>query len=605
MQRSLEQGAVLTHERVRRGWSELRGFFGLLAAGLIFAVANGAALSWDGSSRLFQLLDRQSFDVPNDRLINIPLQLPALLLSRVTDDLALLQFAFGLAYGLVPLLALLAAWQVVRDHEPSLFVWAALGIGLATLPGQLFFVAEAAMAVQLAWPLILAVLTRRIERYPLTLGLCALGLYFSHPFAIPLFALLAALAVAAGLRFRAERNRMLVWAASLLALSAVAALRFWLLRSAYESDQLAVDVVMNSFREGVAGLPLIALAAAWLAGLMLLLVAVAPGAQSAAGARLAALLERAALLVAGGALLIWAASSQRWGNAISYKTWVLFCALPFVGLAALDCLLQPLGPARARRLWPARKRTSDAVAAIFALTLVVQSTVWSNLQARLADSLARSPWTCNSMAAAGGLRDTPLNHWSVATRSLLLQGRSPERVALPEDGCGATSFAAAPLAALLPGRDASGWFDLSTLGRRLAEAETTAPGCSFTLTGGWHRSESDGPYWWRWSDGADAQLRIVAERALSASLNGQIEAAQTPATIVVLVNGVERQRLEVREPGLGPLGPLELELSSGANLVQLVSMQPAVSVGGRPLAFSLANLALVSGDPGLVCTFHP
>src|ERR1700754_3837231 len=142
----------------RSNGSGLSAYFLLAGVGLFVAAFSGAALAWDGSVYLFQLLDDQRPFVPHYRLINIVLQAPVLILSMLTGDLAVLRAAFGLVYASIPLLALAASWWVVRQFAPELFVWAALGIGFGMLPGQFNFVAEALLSVLLFWPLGLAIL---------------------------------------------------------------------------------------------------------------------------------------------------------------------------------------------------------------------------------------------------------------------------------------------------------------------------------------------------------------------------------------------------------------------------------------------------------------
>src|SRR3954469_13358756 len=176
----------------------MRTFFGLMAGGLICAALCRAALSWDGAIYLFEMLDNQRPYVPQQRLINWPLDWPVVLLSHVTGDLPFLAVVFGLVYVAFQLALLGAAWWVVRDENRTLFVWAAFGLGLGMLPGQFYFVAEGNLAVQLAWPLILAILVGLQRRHIPLIVVLTIALFFSHPLAIIIFAFAAALAWGVG-----------------------------------------------------------------------------------------------------------------------------------------------------------------------------------------------------------------------------------------------------------------------------------------------------------------------------------------------------------------------------------------------------------------------
>ena len=57
----------------------VRAFFLLATLGLVLAALCGAALSWDGSIYLFELLDKQRPYVSQGRLITWPLHLPVVL----------------------------------------------------------------------------------------------------------------------------------------------------------------------------------------------------------------------------------------------------------------------------------------------------------------------------------------------------------------------------------------------------------------------------------------------------------------------------------------------------------------------------------------------
>ena len=250
-----------TYHARREGVPDDRGlhthlYIGLVALALCFAAVCGAALSWDGSGYLFETLDKQVPFTTHLRLISVPLQLPVLLVSRITDNPTVLQTVFGLPYVAVPLLALAASWWVVGEQARSLFVWPVLGIGVGTLAGQFNFTSEANVALQLFWPVLLALLTgMRKAHVPLVLLLC-LAIVFSHPYAIVLFASASLVALALAQRGIAGW-RLRWWAVGFAAAAALGVVA--LLTSRYDTQQLSSGGLLWSFGISTEGLPRVAL----------------------------------------------------------------------------------------------------------------------------------------------------------------------------------------------------------------------------------------------------------------------------------------------------------------------------------------------------------
>lgn len=65
-----------------------------------------------GTEGLNQFVARhtQTPFIANNRFVNYPLRLLALFVSRLTDNIGLLQLVISLAYGAIPLLALGLSW---------------------------------------------------------------------------------------------------------------------------------------------------------------------------------------------------------------------------------------------------------------------------------------------------------------------------------------------------------------------------------------------------------------------------------------------------------------------------------------------------------------
>jgi hypothetical protein len=563
-----------------------------VAAGMAVAALAGAALAWDGSAYLFHVLDTRTPYVPHGRVINVLLHAPALLAAQLTNDIATAQLVFGLTYALVPLIALGAAWLVVRQQAPHLFVWPALSIGLGLLPGLFFFVSEAMLAVQLAWPIWLAALLGLPRRsLPLVLLLAA-AVLAAHPLAVALLGIAAVLAGMYGVRFTSERGRMWLWAGVFVLLALLGALRLWLSAGEYSADQLAPQVLVYALGSALAGLPLLALACGWAAGGLL---------AAARFARWAGWAGVVALVVAGGVLVMWARSAELWRNSLDFRYLAIFSALPFLALAVAEALWPPM-PEQLAAAAPVRRAALQTAGVVLVLVLAVQSGVWYGLSTRLRDTLAQSQWACLSAGPLGWPARTPLGHWSVGSHGLLLQGRAPSTLMLVGDGCGEADFGGdLRLSDWMNRPWDRGWFDLRGLRGRLVGEIETPTGCSFQLTSGWHPTETDGPYWWRWSDGRAAQIQVLTEKDLSAALIGQIETLRAPNQVDVLVNGERQTTLDVAAVGLQTLDPVPLPLRRGKNTIELLSRNPPVEFDGRPLALSVANLTLAAGDAALVC----
>ena len=124
-----------------------------MAASLALAAVCDAALYADGSFVFFNLIDLNYPFAPEGRLINEILHGPVVLMAAWTDALLPPRLVFNLVYCCLPFCALALAWWVVRRRDPSLFLWAALGIGIGTLPGQMLFVSEQTLVAQFFWPL--------------------------------------------------------------------------------------------------------------------------------------------------------------------------------------------------------------------------------------------------------------------------------------------------------------------------------------------------------------------------------------------------------------------------------------------------------------------
>jgi hypothetical protein len=211
------------------------------------------------------------------------------------------------------------------------------------------------------------------------------------------------------------------------------------------------------------------------------------------------------------------------------------------------------------------------------------------------------------MSRLNWLDDSALNSFATPAYSVLLQGRTPDKVVLSGDACASETFEQGVALHAFATRDlAQGWFNLQPLAAAL-ESEHDIPrnGCTFGLTSGWHQTESNEPFWWRWSDGRAASLRVLLATAGTVTLEGQIETAQVPNQVSVLVNGQPQASLDLAANGLIPFTPLALPLQAGTNTIELVSKNAPVEIVGRPLGIGVANLTATYGEGSTTCALHP
>lgn len=450
----------------------MRLFFVLVATGLALAAALGAVSSWDGGYFLFKLLDDQAPFVVHARLFVLPIHTPTILASYVTDDIGLLRTVLGLSYASLTFLALAISWWIARaNNARSLFVWAVLGIALGMLPGQFSLTTEAIVACNLFWPVLIALLTGPRGLQVPVVGVIAIFILFTHPFAVALFAFAVVVCCVVSLRFRGGSHRKWLWACLFGALAVLALLRSASLQSGYEAEQLNLDTLSRQFTNAIAGLPLVALLLSFVAAVIVLLAPRIKGRGNRTLTLTLYVLELLCLLGAGVALLLWAANPYLWRTAISFRSWALIISGGFMLLAVGDALLRPPGDTSGYNLdWTHRSRAAHLIALFFLLVLGTQSLVWSSLEGRLQSAVAGSGTACLPATSLPWLGRTPLNHWSVTARSLLLQGRRPSSVVmLEEQACASAASARGlsiarfnPTSADVRGWQ-GGWFNLDQL----------------------------------------------------------------------------------------------------------------------------------------------
>lgn len=434
----------------------MRRFFLLISGILLAAGVLGMSMTYDGSYYLYASLTDGSPMVPNSREIHGLAERVPLLLSQFTRDPGLLQASFGVTYALITIAAVVAAWWVVKDRARHLFVWAALGILIAPLPGQLAFISDGAIVMQLAWTLWLVALLGVRPRDLLAIIPFTVLIFISHPTGFVLFGITAGLAL---FRRGVGWPTRLFWAGVWLVISAAAYLRFAAIATPYERQQLSLNVMFNEFFSSVFGYPLLSLICAWMIGLLLLrprLVARWP-----VFGRLPDVSPRIPLVGLTLFLAVWAVVFPRWTNVLGWRFYVIPMSFPFLVYAVLDLWLPTVRPTPSpRKNWVIR------LGAVFALTLGIQAVLLFGLIQQLRTTLADSPTACidTEHPDAGWIYWTTFNHWGIASLSMILQGTQPEKIILIHTLCAdAPLETGVPIASWDVRRWDTGWFDMSRL----------------------------------------------------------------------------------------------------------------------------------------------
>ena len=236
-----------------------------MAVGLAVAAIARLPLLWDGAWFLLHALDSSTPTFLFRRAIHVALQAPAMVTATVTGDAWIASVVFSATYVAVPLIALLAAWRVVREERPELIAWAALGIALVALPGLVFFISEGAMVAHLAWALVLAAALGRVGRHRVLVVVLVAVMAVSHPLAGPTLAAVGAVAWLARRRGIGNDGRLVAW--SFLVAGIVLSLIFLAVRSAYEVEASTLGELTGKFRASILDPAMVAPVVAWLIGI--------------------------------------------------------------------------------------------------------------------------------------------------------------------------------------------------------------------------------------------------------------------------------------------------------------------------------------------------
>lgn len=200
--------------------------------------------------------------------------------------------------------------------------------------------------------------------------------------------------------------------------------------------------------------------------------------------------------------------------------------------------------------------------------------------------------------------------WATPVYSLLIQGRVPDTLVLPGDGCYfdpslADTVSITPFEAR--GWE-GGWFDLLPVRRKMTLETRTDDHCWYQFGPGWYSAQSTAPdYWWRWSTGSGVMRIFIPGEATDYTIKGDIETIVKPNDIIVRINGKVASRVAVSWEHMGPLEVPSISLRRGLNKLEFLSMRSGTVLTGdtSPKAFAVANLRLRPALGNSICQLRP
>jgi len=462
MRERFEQEVTTTPYRVTVDLAAVSIFFALVATALIWAALCGDPLSWDGAFVFFVTLDRQFPFFDRGRAINAVLETPLLAVSHFSNNFTILRAVFCICYASVPGLGLALSWIICRERRPALFIWPALSISLAMLPGQFNFNSEAFMAASFAWPVFLAGLIGTEPALLPVLALLAVMVLFAHPIATALLGF-AALTTAVSAPRLSDRDRYRRYAgASLLVVLALS--RLFAGFSGYEHRMMSLEQVTNTFRWSVLGWPLVSLAFVCAAALQCLRGSAAN--RPANNSEVAPDYILAGLALAAGVCLIPPSIDARTLSAVmGYRFWVGPISVALMAGCALDAWRGNPAP-----LWAARKPALVAIGSAFFIVLSLQSVTWARLTTRFVGTLHQAGCGCVPRSSLKWITNTPLNHWATDAYAIVLQGRTPQVLVLEDDNCDTYKKNREVNILWFSSAGGRGWFDLDHAGAQTGSA---------------------------------------------------------------------------------------------------------------------------------------
>jgi hypothetical protein len=421
-------------------------FFALVSCAIAIAIACNVPMCYDGAFYFFSALDQHRFAISHGRPINVLLQAPMFAALHFTANAHLLRIAFCAGYAAVPLLCLWLCWELCRKRNPSLLIWPAMAICLATLPGQFCFISESTLAITVMWPALITVL---VSGPWLLYAVASAAAVEAHLNSLTPLAITIAVACVSAILHQQSRK-------SLLTMAAIGGLLFvhraTIPLDHYEHRMLGLHTIRFTFHVAVLGWPLLAVGFSWLAALACLRL------EWPIARRLFIL----SIMLSGVALVIWARNPADWRRAADYRYWVGPFSLIFMAAAAYEALWA--SPTEEASL-DIRFTALPVIGAIFLMVLALQSLTWEQMSHRLITELVNSGRGCVPIDALPWTAGTAMDHWSVSVYAADLQGQQPWVLLLPsESACRTFAETGDAVLASTPNwqyvrRSGEGWFD--------------------------------------------------------------------------------------------------------------------------------------------------
>jgi len=419
------------------------GLVALLAATGLLACFATLPLIWDGA---FQFANTLQHGRPHvyrgswahdyqGRFHTWPLWWPVVWASHFTDHALTLQAIYGMPFLLAPAFGLAVCWWIVRRQSPGLMLWALFGIAIGPLPGQCFAINDTIFLHHLLWPIFVAMFVRLTRTQVAVLTVLAL-FQLAQPMGIAnCFGAAAAAALGAWVR-PDLRRRQLIRAGLLLAVSALAAARLVAYPDSQAAGEATAVELIKRWHNGVEWLPLAGMIFFWIAAALAGLQTWRSDRRPNARGSFLGWLAVVAAVIGCAIWAGWAIDEQRWRLAVDYRRFVLPLSFPFFLAATIEGLVTlrrdaPL--ARTAAAVPERRALPVVLAATFALVLVIQSALWFQLVRRLRWEVNSSPRTIVHKAMMPWTRGTALDHWSLPTVYLAIEGKRQHKVVLYDD----------------------------------------------------------------------------------------------------------------------------------------------------------------------------
>lgn len=566
---------------------------------LIATLAADALLISDGPDFMFNALNQQEILAPHMRVTFALLQYPMLFLSQLTENFGALRLAYSIPMVLAPLVTLMLSWWIVKDVRPDLFVWAAFGILLVNLPGQINWVATAIRTNQFFWPILLSILIGMPNRAIIPSIILAQLILLLHPHAAAYF--LAGCCAALWIAWRnPDMRTRLLKTAGLLAFGAIFRLAFP--ASEYERQYGTISHQFEMAKRVVNGPVLWALI-----GLAVTAALIIVSARSN-HRRLVCLLATLTLVAAGITFIVWGFDPAGIQGSSSYRGSVVVFAAMMMGLAFLDTVLPGRSASTPFTIaW--RQSLASLACVVFCITIAIQSTVLAREVNYVESVLEEATTACVPESTLDNFESSPMNNFAFPAASLMLQNRQPNHIILPDEQCArVTDTGQFPIWRNLDARSvASGWIDLAPLQFALQNQNV----CWVDMPGNWHhKEESVNGDWGVWSKDRGT-FEFLAKEPVTVVFNADIRTFIPDSIITIELNGYHVANQEITEDFQG-IGPLTLNLSTGANVLTFTSNQKPqrpptnqneVNGDDREMTFMLWNPVFTTAD-GTACNYR-